>query len=95
MRDLDADLKICEAADPAPIRITPCKCGYEKCNQVFISMTNSEGRLYPEDAKFIKEARIGWPEAIKRAKEAEEKVDRLVNEIRMIQDDLNRKGCGV
>jgi hypothetical protein len=90
MRDLDEDLKICEAATQGPYQVTPCPCASDICNQVFISITRTDGRLEPEDAKFIADAREGWPHAIKRAKEAEEQVDKLINEMGMLQDELNR-----
>jgi len=96
MRDLQADLAICEAATPSPIRTTPCTCG--RCKQVFISLTHSDGRLDPEDAQFIVEAREGWPHAIRRAKTAEDEVDRLEakldslqDELRMLQDTINQR----
>jgi hypothetical protein len=70
-RDLEADLVICEAATPGPYRIWRCDCGRSACDQYFISVTNSDGRLDPQDAKFYSEARTGWPYAIRRAMEAE------------------------
>lgn len=90
-RDLEEDLKICEEATPGPHLVTPCPCASDICNQVFISITRTDGRLEPEDAKFIAEAREGWAHAIKRAQKAEEQVDTLIHEMRMLQDDLNQR----
>jgi hypothetical protein len=42
---------------------------------VFISLTHSDGRFDPEDATFIIEARTGWPIAIKRAIDAESRLE--------------------
>jgi len=93
-RDLEQDLAICGAATPGPYQITPCKCGHPVCNQVFISVTHSDGRLDPADAIFYSEARQGWPYAIQRAMEAESEVDRLRNELQIYQEQLNsRRGC--
>lgn len=90
VRDLEADLSICEYAAPAPIRTTPCKCG--QCDKLILSIAYSEGRLDPEDARFIVEARVGWPHAIRRAIIAEEQVDKLQEEIRQLHDSLDGRG---
>lgn len=91
-RDLEADLAICEAATPGPYRTWRCECGSPVCDQVFISVTNSDGRLNPEDARFYAEARDGWPYAIRRAMKAEEEIDRLHNEIGILQEQLSQSG---
>lgn len=96
VRDLDHDLEICQAAEPAPWSAKPCTCGH--CDQLFLSIAHSDGRLDPNDAQFVTEARAGWPHAILRAKTAEEqliaaddKIDRLQHELRMLQDVLNQR----
>lgn len=88
-RDLEADLAICEAATPGPYQMTPCGCGHQACNQFFISVTHSDGRLDPDDAYFIVEAREGWAYAIRRAMEAEDKIDRLRNELNILQQQVH------
>ena len=90
-RDLEADLAICEAATPGPWEIWRCGCGHPACNQYFINVTRSDGRLDPQDAKFIAEAREGWPYAIRRALEAEAEVDRLRNELNILQEQLEQR----
>ena len=87
-RDLEADLAICEAATPGPYRIKPCECG---CGRVLLSITLTDGRFLPEDARFIAEAREGWPYAIRRALAAEAEVDRLRNELSILQEQLTQK----
>jgi hypothetical protein len=95
-RDLEADLAICEAATPGPYTIEPCRCGHSACKFVFIcKITYSDGRLLPEDARFIAEAREGWPYAIRRALEAEAEIDRLRAENAMLLEALNQRGCGL
>ncbi|BBI32342.1 hypothetical protein [Cohnella abietis] len=88
-RDLDADLAVCEAATPGPYRLTPCSCG--KCDLVFISLSRSGGLLLPGDARFIAEARTGWPHAINRAQEAERENVRLRNELDALQLEVNQQ----
>lgn len=72
----EEDLAIIEAAHSGPIQISPCKCNYTSCNQVFINITNSDGRLDPENAKMIQAAWEKWPQtirlAIRQAQEIEE-----------------------
>lgn len=95
-RNLEKDLAICEAATPGPYTIEPCGCGHSACNFVFIHKINySDGRLLPEDARFIAEARIGWPYAIRRALAAEAEVDRLRNELNILQEQLEQRRCSV
>lgn len=99
MRDLDEDLKICEEATPGPW--TPNNDARYEDHLVWGSKGPGYGAVaevrfdHPRkprryDAKFIAEAREGWPHAIKRALEAEEEVDQLKHEMRMLQDELNR-----
>jgi len=78
VRDLEADLAICEAATQGPYRIEPCECG--RCDTYFIDVTMSDGRLSKADARFITEARTGWPYAIRRVMELEKELERVRNE---------------
>jgi len=41
--------------------------------------------------EFIRQAREGWPYAIRRALEAEAEVDRLRNELNILQEQLAQK----
>lgn len=87
MRDLKADLALCEAATPGPWEWTPDNwnggfggiVGKDNAEVLFPDHRN-EGDYgdawfeeYPSEAdgKFIVEARVGWPEAIRRALKAE------------------------
>jgi hypothetical protein len=104
VRDLEKDLEICEAATPGPwianntarhednLVWGPKGPGHGAVAQVSF-YTPSEYQM--NDVRFIAEAREGWPYAIKQAIEAEEKVDKLIHEMGMLQDELNRRGCGV
>lgn len=85
-RDLEEDLAICEAATPGPYQIRRCECGHPACDQYFISVTNSDGRLDPQDAKFYSEAITGWPYAIRLALKYEKEIDRLQNELQIYQE---------
>jgi len=86
-RDLEVDLAICEAATPGPYEqrdlYVTAKMG---ANEVAISICYA-----PSVAQFIAEAREGWPYAIRRALEAEAEVDRLRDEIRMLQEQLEQR----
>jgi hypothetical protein len=46
-------------------------------------------------ARFIAEARTGWPYAIRRALAAEAEVDRLRNELNILQEQLEQRRCSV
>ncbi|GIP38331.1 hypothetical protein J31TS4_16110 [Paenibacillus sp. J31TS4] len=88
MRDLEKDLEICAAATK----------GLDTAGdgEVFtVYLDEDDGvvaRFNREvDAAFFVDAATGWPEAIQRALDAEAKVDRLENELRMLQDSLNRR----
>lgn len=70
MRDLEADLKICEAATPGPW----AKTG-DFVNDLYgkpIARTWEES-----DNIFIAAARTGWPETIERAMAAEAELARI------------------
>ena len=92
-RDLEADLAICEAATPGPWE---CKYG-----QTAHHIRNLELKVSVAlaargtNAHFITEAREGWPYAIRRAMVAEAEVDRLRDEIRMLQKQLEQRGVKV
>lgn len=96
VRDLDADLAICEAAGRGPWLVD-----HGVASQVRQPNVSNRRRIVcPPDAdgindsRFIAAAREGWSSAIRRAMEAEAKIDRLENELRMLQGDLNRgRGC--
>lgn len=102
VRDLEADLAICEAATPGKWKLwgmdvmAPKVAGVEEVFAVddaaVVAKTYDPHRgLRTFNARFIAEARVGWPYAIRRAMEAEAKVDRLQNELQMLQDELNRR----
>jgi len=101
-RDLEVDLAICEAAPPGPwIANTdprfhdnlvwgPKGPGFETVAEATPYLKEKR-----EIAKFIAEAREGWPYAIRRALEAEAEVDRLRAENAMLLEALNQRGCGL
>ena len=90
MRDLKADLALCEAATPGPWEWTPDNwnggfggiVGKDNAEVLFPDHRN-EGDYgdawfeeYPSEAdgKFIAAARTGWPKAIRRAMAAEKEL---------------------
>ncbi|WP_338461656.1 hypothetical protein V5G20_18055 [Brevibacillus borstelensis] len=79
-RDLHADLAICNAATAGPWRTSPDgRYSLDIVSipeQVVICSTDSFGDG-AHDARFIAEARTGWPHAIGRALEAEREADAL------------------
>lgn len=100
MRDLEADLEICAKATPGPWRHdaldaldTPegwvCQFyeGADSNTQEIRDFPNFENNIV-----FVREARTGWPHAIQRALDAEERVDKLEHELRMLQDVINQRG---
>ncbi|WP_279041746.1 hypothetical protein [Brevibacillus borstelensis] len=103
-RDLQADLKICEAATPGPWRMNDSDM-YED-NIVWGPKGPGYGAVarvendYPRkprinDARFVAEAREGWPETIRYAMSLEREIDRLRNELDIFQEQLEQRGCGV
>lgn len=72
MRDLQKDLELCNKRTPGP-----CKAVLETYSDYYsLSIGDGDNRYYAEhleknDAKFFAAAWEGWPEAIKRAMEAE------------------------
>jgi hypothetical protein len=88
VRDLEADLAICEAATPGPWIFNG--------NEIVASNDKRKGiagALADEDCRFIAEAREGWSYAIRRALEAEAEADRLRNEIQILQEQLEQRCC--
>lgn len=86
MRDLGADLKLCEAATPGPWEVThrindmavlvlASFNGVSFRDDCFLiapqAKTLKDLRLAETDTRFCAEARTGWPEAIRRAMVAE------------------------
>jgi hypothetical protein len=47
---------------------------------------------YANNEDFIARARTGWPETIRELKKAESEIDRLHNELNILQEQLNRRG---
>jgi len=117
LRNLQADLAICEAATPGPWMF----CEYEHtrhdgtywhilAGRGFFDDYSFQGfelasYMSSSDARFIAEAREGWPHAIRRALAAEARaaeleaelerseaqIDRLRNEINILQEQLERR----
>jgi len=101
-RDLDADLAICEAATQGPWQV-----GYRDV-WTGDSVDQIATNISSDNVRFIAEARQGWPYAIRLVKSQreeidrlraerdalEDKVDRLVEELRMERDRQQyRSGC--
>ena len=81
MRDLRTDMEICNAATPEPWELTV------KGNSVKSYAINGicHGmKIHGKDAYFIAEARQGWPEAIRRAMDAEARANALEDALRWI-----------
>ncbi|WP_127580158.1 hypothetical protein [Paenibacillus koleovorans] len=93
-RDLEADLAICEAATPGNWEtdgfsvFTEMKPDYSGGYSIFHS---HEGPNRENDCEFASAARAGWPYAIRRAMEAENEIDRLRNELNMLQEQLQQQ----
>lgn len=80
MRDLNVDLAICETATPGPWHAHNAGLGKGHTYASFdgvLGLIAEDSRI--EDARFIAEAREGWPEAIRRAQAAEEALERIQN----------------
>ncbi|MGG4453163.1 hypothetical protein [Brevibacillus porteri] len=76
-RDLHADLAACDAATTGPWL-------YDNGDIVSVSLEYESVEIYnpyngAKDARFVAEARTGWPHAIERAIAAEAEVERLRN----------------
>jgi len=85
-RDLEADLAICEAATPGPWIIEGSNVICRGYTLMIVAYAGSQN-----DISFIAEAREGWPYAIRRAMAAEAEIDRLRDEIRMLQEQLEQR----
>ena len=86
-RDLEVDLAICEAATPGQWIATNNHTIERELDGLWICKV-----IWGNDLQFIAEARTGWPYAIRRALEAEAEIDRLRDEIRMLQEQLEQRG---
>jgi len=92
MRDLRKDLELCEAATSGPWVIDEyCvsqirQPNYSKRRRI-VCPPDANGF---NDARFIAEAREGWPEAIRRALAAEARVKELEAEIERLKEQTKR-----
>lgn len=101
-RDLAADLAICEAATVGPWTHSRWAYGYvmtedERCETVAsVVEYNADGSVYKElggenwqsNRTFIAEAREGWPEAIRRAIDAESRLNAAEAEVEQLRSEL-------
>ena len=96
MRDLKADLELCNKATPGPWEVFPPLCGPEGQT---VYQVDSGGPIcdvsdpYPrgdnkpqENMMFIAQAREGWPHAIERAMKAEALARGLVEALRRYEE---------
>ncbi|WP_025848724.1 hypothetical protein [Paenibacillus ehimensis] len=89
VRDLEADLFICEVAEPSQQELQSLKHAAES-SMLFV---NKEWRdVIAKAAGMLIFAREGWAYAIRRAQEAEAEVDRLRNELNILQEQLQQSG---
>lgn len=44
-------------------------------------------------ATFLAAARTGWPQTIRELQAAEKEIDRLHNELNILQEQMNQRGC--
>jgi hypothetical protein len=93
-RDLEKDLAICGSATPGPWEYQLDDPHVVQGKYWFVrsrSVRKFVAECCDEDiARFIAEAREGWPYAIRRALEAEAEVDRLRNELNILQEQLEQ-----
>lgn len=83
VRDLQADLEICNSATPGPYEVLL----EEGCIDVVSPQSKSVAMVCNKEvATFFANARIGWPETIKYAMKLEDEIDRLRNEINILQE---------
>jgi hypothetical protein len=88
IRDFAADLAVCNAASSGPYRIaTPTYCG---CNCVITGATRGDGKLFPADIAFIKEAREGWPAALAEIARLQRQWGALKTHVRNSRDTLQK-----
>ena len=83
MRDLKADLEICNKATPGPWIQDRCNVSAQGYT-LFITYVSGKN-----DAQFVAAAREGWPEAIERAIKAEDEVERLRLMVKSITGGLD------
>ncbi|EFM10139.1 hypothetical protein PaecuDRAFT_3098 [Paenibacillus curdlanolyticus YK9] len=88
VRDLEADLALCEAATQGPWVTTN--------NSNYDLLIKGEGRVLgflvsAEDQTFVIAAREGWPYAIRLAQQMEREIDRLQNELQIYQECERRQ----
>ncbi|KKX56364.1 hypothetical protein [Brevibacillus borstelensis] len=97
-RDLQADLKICEAATPGPWAVTGKYVVQDRHDKDDFRQVIFKAQHIPKlaaDMRFAAEARQGWPETIRYAMGLEEEIDRLREELMIFQEQLEQRGCGV
>ncbi|WOZ39805.1 hypothetical protein [Paenibacillus polymyxa] len=98
MRDLNADLALCEAATPGPWRVYGGKFGetnvYHPPYDSHHKVVRDVDYDHEADAHFIAEAREGWPEAIRRAIAAEGEVATLQRDVTMETYGPICENCG-
>jgi len=82
VRDLEADLAICEAATPGPWMDHK---EHDLWREVRANHSMIADCLTDSDARFIAEAREGWPHAIRRALAAEARVAELERELKRLK----------
>lgn len=86
-RDLEEDLAICEAAQPGPW--TTHNGDIKAPNGYTMYIGYAADR---RDSAFVAAARTGWPETIRYAMKLEDEVDRLRNELNILQEQLEQRG---
>ena len=93
MRDLKADLELCDRATQGPWRHDEWNLD---CSEVYAPEVDNPIILVghdPYDADFIVQAREGWPHAIERAIKAEALARELVAALRVISEILDNATC--
>ncbi|MDQ0168705.1 hypothetical protein [Paenibacillus tundrae] len=98
-RDLQADLALCNAASPGPWFVSGNDERPVTSNNYDIFYARGSELAYVgiacEDEEFIAESREGWPESIRRAIAAEEKLTQLVtaleSKISMLDTRIDRR----
>lgn len=87
MRDLEADLRLCEAAHAGPWRACVRYLARENetviaicCNQDVLAGPDPRDSLETAaEARFIAAARTGWPETIRELQAARQEIEALLN----------------
>lgn len=107
MRDLKADLKLCEEASPGPWWTEGMNAlpglylyGTKSAKQVHREQNPIPGFMecFPplglswEDASFIAAARTGWPETIQELIEARKRIEELEAELKTKYDEGYKNG---